>query len=284
MGAIAVAAYLRLTTCASPAPLLEYILIGAALLALALFAAHRHSPSHDRSLYDPWRIALTAGRRTGIDEIGNAAGYRISKSHVATATGVHRSTTPTAPPGIPRRIPRRGRRHQPVRSPTKPGAAPISLNPHARAESLRRQLDRLRLAAHQPRKAACEHRRRPPPPHRRPHPQPNTATPSPSPCSISPTIPRPSSSPSSNGPSKTNELILNPQLQEQGLRFDVDVLANATADLQIKLALTERVRVTLNPDGTHTAEHLPEPIDPTADWVWTIEFAKPELNPDWPNA
>lgn len=79
------------------------------------------------------------------------------------------------------------------------------------------------------------------------------------------------------------ELILNPQLQEQGLRFDVDVLANATADLQIKLALTERVRVTLNPDGTHTAEHLPEPIDPTADWVWTIEFAKPELNPDWPN-
>lgn len=57
VGAIAVAAYLRLTTCASQAPLSEYLLIGAALLALALFAAHRHSPSHDRSLYDPWRIA-----------------------------------------------------------------------------------------------------------------------------------------------------------------------------------------------------------------------------------
>lgn len=57
VGAIAVAAYLRLTTCAGQAPLPEYLLIGAALLALALFAAHRHSPSHDRSLYDPWRIA-----------------------------------------------------------------------------------------------------------------------------------------------------------------------------------------------------------------------------------
>ena len=42
--------------------------------------------------------------------------------------------------------------------------------------------------------------------------------------------------------------------------------------------------VTLNPDGTHLAEHLPEPIDPYTDWVWSIEFAKPELNPAWPNA
>lgn len=78
------------------------------------------------------------------------------------------------------------------------------------------------------------------------------------------------------------ELILNPQLQEQGLRFDADILSNNSADLQIKLALTERVRVTLNPDGTHTAEHLPEPTDPNADWTWTVDFAKPELNPTWP--
>lgn len=34
------------------------------------------------SLPDGWE-------RTGFDEIGNADGYRISKSHVATATGVH---------------------------------------------------------------------------------------------------------------------------------------------------------------------------------------------------
>ena len=34
------------------------------------------------SLPDGWQ-------RTDYDEIGNAAGYRIHKNHVATATGVH---------------------------------------------------------------------------------------------------------------------------------------------------------------------------------------------------
>lgn len=80
------------------------------------------------------------------------------------------------------------------------------------------------------------------------------------------------------------ELIQNPKLQETGLTFDADILSNSTADLLIKLRLTERVKVTYHPDGTHTAEHLPEPTDPTADWVWTIEYAKPEMNPAWPNA
>lgn len=80
-----------------------------------------------------------------------------------------------------------------------------------------------------------------------------------------------------------SDLIFNPSLQEPGLRFEADILNNTTADLAIRLTLTERVRVTLNPDGTHTAEHLPEPIDPNAELVWIIEFAKPELNPAWPN-
>ena len=79
------------------------------------------------------------------------------------------------------------------------------------------------------------------------------------------------------------DLIHNPALQEQGIRFEADILSHSTADLAITLQLSERVRVTLNPDGTHLAEHLPEPFDPTADWTWTIEFAKPELNPAWPN-
>lgn len=80
------------------------------------------------------------------------------------------------------------------------------------------------------------------------------------------------------------ELILNPSVQEQGLRFEADILSHATADLAIRLQLTERVLVTLNPNGTHTAEHLPEPIDPTADILWTVVFAKPETSPAWPAA
>jgi hypothetical protein len=79
------------------------------------------------------------------------------------------------------------------------------------------------------------------------------------------------------------ELILNPTLQEAGLRFDADLLGNNTADLAIHLQLTERVKVTLNPDGTHLAEHLPEPLDPYAEWTWTVAYAKPEINPAWPN-
>lgn len=78
------------------------------------------------------------------------------------------------------------------------------------------------------------------------------------------------------------ELILNPKLQEQGLRMEADILSNSTADLAIRLQLTERVKVTLNPDGTHTAEHLPEPTDPNAEIIWSVEFAKPETSPLWP--
>lgn len=78
------------------------------------------------------------------------------------------------------------------------------------------------------------------------------------------------------------ELILNPAQQEQGLRFEADILSNTTADLAIRLQLTERVLVTLNPDGTHTAEHLPEPTDPNAEIIWSVVFAKPETSPLWP--
>lgn len=80
-----------------------------------------------------------------------------------------------------------------------------------------------------------------------------------------------------------SELIFNPGLQEQGLRFEADILNNTTADLAIRLQLTERVRVTLNPDGTHTAEHLPEPTDPLAGYTWQAEFPNPEASPAWPN-
>ena len=58
VGALAVTAYLRLTTCTGPAPFYEYLAIGLALALLILFAHHRHTATrHDPSLYDPWRIA-----------------------------------------------------------------------------------------------------------------------------------------------------------------------------------------------------------------------------------
>lgn len=79
------------------------------------------------------------------------------------------------------------------------------------------------------------------------------------------------------------ELILNPALQEQGLRFEVDILNNTTLDLAIRLQLTERVLVTLNPDGTHTAQHIPEPTAPLASYTWQTHFTHPEASPAWPN-
>lgn len=57
IGALAITAYLRLTTCTGPAPLVEYLAIGLTLALLAAFAIRRHTPRHDPSLYDPWRIA-----------------------------------------------------------------------------------------------------------------------------------------------------------------------------------------------------------------------------------
>ena len=57
LGLLAIAAYIRLVTCSAPATLPEYLAIGAALAVVALFAHRRHTPDHDRSLYDPWRIA-----------------------------------------------------------------------------------------------------------------------------------------------------------------------------------------------------------------------------------
>ncbi len=58
LGITAVVAYLRLTTCSSPAPLFEYLAIGLSLVAVATFACRRYSPrDHAHHLYDPWRIA-----------------------------------------------------------------------------------------------------------------------------------------------------------------------------------------------------------------------------------
>jgi hypothetical protein len=56
------------------------------------------------------------------------------------------------------------------------------------------------------------------------------------------------------------ELVHNFDKQKDGITFEVDHLNNTTCDLSIKLRLTESVKVTTGPDGTHTAFHLDEPV------------------------
>lgn len=77
------------------------------------------------------------------------------------------------------------------------------------------------------------------------------------------------------------ELILNPAQQEQGLRFEVDLLNNSACDLEIRLQLSERVRVTAGDDGSQTVEHLPEPPGPwpdeSADFGLIIRRARPDF-------
>ncbi len=73
------------------------------------------------------------------------------------------------------------------------------------------------------------------------------------------------------------EMLLNPELMRDGFMFEVDFLGHDKCDIQIKLKLTERVRVTQalatyphgDPDGLHgpgtlaTITHLEEPqVDP----------------------
>lgn len=56
-----------------------------------------------------------------------------------------------------------------------------------------------------------------------------------------------------------NELLANHDRNKDGISFEAELLDKARVDLQITLALTERVKVTTQPDGSLRAEHLPEP-------------------------
>lgn len=69
------------------------------------------------------------------------------------------------------------------------------------------------------------------------------------------------------------DLLLNPDRMRDGFTFEADLLNNQTADISIKIKLTERVRVSTSPDGkTRKAEHLPEPVTEPLDFVehWTL--------------
>lgn len=58
------------------------------------------------------------------------------------------------------------------------------------------------------------------------------------------------------------ELFENPARWEEAFQFDVELLNNDAVDIEIQLALTERVIVTAGPDGKQRAEHVGEPAHP----------------------
>jgi hypothetical protein len=71
---------------------------------------------------------------------------------------------------------------------------------------------------------------------------------------------------------RTNQpdLVTNIDERERGITFEVDILNHATADLSIKMALTESVVVSSGPDGSRVIEHVDDSNVGTADalaWV-----------------
>jgi hypothetical protein len=51
------------------------------------------------------------------------------------------------------------------------------------------------------------------------------------------------------------DLVTGGDDPDSGIRFEVDVLNNATCDLSVKMALTESVVVAVAPDGKHIITH-----------------------------
>lgn len=56
-----------------------------------------------------------------------------------------------------------------------------------------------------------------------------------------------------------NELLANPDKSRDGIGFKAELLDSGRVDLEIELALTERVRVQRRQDGGFDVTHLPEP-------------------------
>ncbi len=77
------------------------------------------------------------------------------------------------------------------------------------------------------------------------------------------------------------ELLFNPDKREKGFKFKVDLLSHSTADIEITLELTERVKVVLNDNGQLEVTHLPEPIfDDETSIDWTLYTSGIEV--PWP--
>jgi hypothetical protein len=79
-----------------------------------------------------------------------------------------------------------------------------------------------------------------------------------------------------------HELIANLEKGKEAISFEADVLDNSKVDLSIKLALTERVIVKKQDDGTlqvsHPDEPQLEPFLPAGDWKL---YAGGELLAEW---
>lgn len=76
------------------------------------------------------------------------------------------------------------------------------------------------------------------------------------------------------------ELLNNPDKRESGFKFRAELLNHSTCDLEIKLALTERVKVTTTDAGLQV-EHLPEPAwDDGSGVDWSLYLDKELVQ--WP--
>lgn len=76
------------------------------------------------------------------------------------------------------------------------------------------------------------------------------------------------------------EISLNPELGEQALTFEAEILSHTSMDLALRLLLTERVIVATDPEtGATHATHVGEPgLD---DLTWSLVFVKPDSAPGW---
>jgi hypothetical protein len=80
---------------------------------------------------------------------------------------------------------------------------------------------------------------------------------------------------------KQPELLANKDRRENAISFDVELLNHDTADVEIKLPLTERVVVRTSPDGgALVVEHVDEPADPeTPTELEEMEITIPGTDP-----
>ncbi|KWC22756.1 phage tail protein [Burkholderia ubonensis] len=68
------------------------------------------------------------------------------------------------------------------------------------------------------------------------------------------------------------DLVTNPREREHGITFEVDVLNNETADLSIKLLLTESVVVSTGPDGKRVITHVDDSqVDANGSMTWVAQ-------------
>jgi hypothetical protein len=69
------------------------------------------------------------------------------------------------------------------------------------------------------------------------------------------------------------DLFLNPDERASGITYEVDILDNATADVSVKLQLTESVVVSLGDDGRRRIEHVDDSqLDPNG-FAWCAQPA-----------